>query len=358
MIIYIINFMIFFNFVFLSAVINTDPLHVSQNEKLVHLYSHGFGENGPFGNGTAYTADVEGPAFPDAPGQLDVAVFYTKPAVDVLADHVNHVLTRSPEQEPFLHPPRDKDVQNKLLIEGLSCGAGTLINFLARLYAGEHDSAEKETMKKIDSAFKGFILGVPFLDVKRVASLCYAAKVVAIGMTVGSYKLLKFALKKYSKTVDTEKTTDTAKKLAAYCMVLPLTYVVAHKAFMYGITRFIFPWFTGYRFDPTYPTPLESLEKIKGKIKVPVLLHFCKDDGTLINEKDDILKTYRAFREGNGKQTFIVLTEPGEGSHNQPSDRWLNVRQTFINAVKQNQSFDELKQYCISPEELERQLNQ
>lgn len=351
MIIYIINFILFFNFVFLSAVVNTDPLHVSQNEKLVHLYSHGFGENGPFGKGTEYTADVEGPAYPDAPGRLDAAVFYTKPAVDVLADHVKQIVTRLPEQEPFLHPLRGKDIQNRLLVEGRSCGAGTFINFLARLYAGEHDSVEKETMTKIDAAFKGFILDVPFLDVKRVASLCYAAKVVAIGIAAGSCKLLNLVLKKYSTTVDTGKTTDTAKKLAAYCMVLPLTYFVAHKAFMHSTTRLIFPWFTGYHFDPTYPTPLENLEKIRGKIKVPVLLHFCKDDGTLINEKDDILKTYRAFRAGNEKQTFIVLTEPGEGSHNQLSDRWKVARKAFINAVKQNQSFDELKQYCISPEE-------
>lgn len=44
------------------------------DKNIVKVYSHGFGEPG----------GVNGPTYPDAPGQINKAVFYTKSAVHAL----------------------------------------------------------------------------------------------------------------------------------------------------------------------------------------------------------------------------------------------------------------------------------
>ena len=87
---------------------NSFSMDTKKEKKRVKVSSHGFGEDG----------SGKGPRYPDAPGQLLKACFYTKPAVHTLADYLKDKVDEG---------------YDAVDLEARSCGAGTAVNCLDKL---------------------------------------------------------------------------------------------------------------------------------------------------------------------------------------------------------------------------------
>src|SRR5260221_596665 len=130
------------------------------------VYSHGFGEGEDYNDRNSFIHlgdSISMPVYPDAPGQLNRAVFYTKPAVHTLVND--------------LHEKAQKEDCESIRLVGRSCGAGTAINSLAKLahYDENKDYFEGSDIRSKDDADKimqkinngAFIATAPFLHVRK-----------------------------------------------------------------------------------------------------------------------------------------------------------------------------------------------
>ena len=90
---------------------------------------------------------------------------------------------------------------------------------------------------------------------------------------------------------------------------------------MYCVTR--------GNYNPFHIKPISAVKNLRGKIKCPVLIHQCTQDGVLKNPDADTVKLYDALREGNEDQTHIILSKNDGGWHNALSIQHVAVQNKF-----------------------------
>lgn len=289
-----------------------------QRKKRVSVYSHGFGEYGP----------SNGPTYPDAPGQVFKACFYTKPAVHELANYLKDKLDEG---------------NDTIDLEGRSCGAGTVINCLDKLINYDQNPDYFATTKIISKSCADEIIAainrgsidltVPFLSLKKAKAVSIPSGYLSTTSIVAACGVAH-CRGMFGQLLEKMHYNSTSLKNLAVALA---TGVVAHytlgsivkNSWATVIDGVIMPCISRFNYDPFHAKPLDSVERLRGHITCPLLLHVCKNDRVLENPDEDTVKLYDALRTGNESKTHIVLSEPTDGWHNAPSFKYLQSKKAF-----------------------------
>ncbi len=259
-----------------------------------YLYAHGFGEDGD-----------SRVTFPDAPGKLFQACFYTKPAVHTLAKALKKMAV--------------DEGKTAIDIKARSCGGGTLINCLDKFFHYDDDPnyfdgadiTAEDAQAIVTAINKGSLeITVPFLSLRKVVVLNRLSTIISCIAMVGiCYNLYKRRL------FDSVFKTDGLKKslgniattmIAGYAC-RPIVQGICGKMLNY----IAMPAITSRNYNPLHKEPIDAVECLRGLIKCPVLLRFCKQDGVLENPDEDTVRFYAALRDGNEEKTHVILTNVG-----------------------------------------------
>ncbi len=296
------------------------------------VYSHGFGEYGPFSYFASFFAqqykfecEFSGPTYPDAPGRADKAVFYTKPAVIALVNHL-HTIVQSGK--------------NVIHLIGFSCGGGTAINALAKLtdyennknYFKDSGITSQDAQAIIDAINKGsLVLSAPLLDVTRSNLIMNGGAVLsgvtcAVSMAALYYatadRVNNFVLSRIESYVPSrfKSFISSALTKVGFFSLGCCVYFVLGKYLknMYAnkFVNHILPIISHSNFDPTHETPVEGLYSLQGKLMCPILVHINENDGILQVTDDDKIQLSSAF--DNGKMELLITND---GSHNELSQQ-------------------------------------
>lgn len=313
---------------------SSSAMNHQSDKKTCVVYSHGFGESGEGKDDFQLKGyEVSNPIYPDAPGQIDKAVFYTKAAVHTLANH--------------LHKKIVQDKNNSLVLIGRSCGAGTAFNCLAKLtdydakyFEGSAIKNKEEAEEIIAALNNGALINVvPFLSLRKANAVAIPSNWIA-GLAVAVSTLAAYRLKGSSFMSEHVGLAGTkfgffAIGAAAYSMFADLLKKICAS----GIVRWIVPMVTGYKFDPHHVEPIQSIELLRGKLTCPILLQCCGNDRVLENPDNETIKMYDSLK---GDKTHIVITKKGWhndlpmeffGAFNNFKNRYIN------NSEKKNENY-------------------
>lgn len=297
-------------------------------KKTYMVYSHGFGEDGERNSKKRYTHlgdNSSMPIYPDAPGQLNKAVFYTKPAVHMLVNHLYEIA--------------QKEDCGSIRLVGYSCGAGTAINCLAKLahydenkeyFKGTRihskDDADKIMQKINDGAF---VATAPFLHVCKANAVAQQSEWLSAVTIAGATAVVASSLSK-------DKVDSRAAQFGLFAAgSLAADYAVGDylkKTYAQGIVTYVLPYITGGHFDPYHEDPLQSAEQLRGKLTCPILLHFHKQDGVLGNPDEDTIKVYDALKDD---KTHIIITD--DAWHNSRSQQFTSELEKFDKKYLKNE---------------------
>jgi len=296
------------------------------------VYSHGYGERGPrsyfaalFANRYSFDWEFSGPTYPDAPGRLDKAVFYTKPAVIALVNHLHAIIQGG---------------KNAIHLIGFSCGGGTVINALAKLTDYENNKnyfkdsgITLEDAQAIIAAINNgsLALSAPLLDVKRSNSIMVGS-VVLSGVTcvvlsatlyyATADRVNDFILSHIEPYVSSRfkhhisSGLTKAGFLGLGCCAYFLLGQQLKNMCATGFVNYILPIISHSNFDPAHATPIEGLNRLQGKLTCPVLVHINKNDGVLQVTDEDKIQLCSAF--DNGKMELLITDD---GSHDRASQQ-------------------------------------
>ncbi len=252
----------------------------------VTIYSHGYGEHGPCD--THYS--VEGFDNPEAQGPIytDSTSFYTRPAVIKLLD--------------YIHEQVIVQGNDTVKLVGRSCGAGIIINALAKLI--DYDN-QKLYFK--DSAITSKEEACAMLNAINAGELELVCPLLSLEKTV--------LIKKIS-------------KIAAVCSFSWLLGKPSFRKVQDVCVKFIDRKIASKMFndyDANHDKPIDVLSVIAGKLKCPILIQVCKNDGVVANSPDDIVCLYAALRKDNEEQTYIFVST--DAWHNSISSSYLRFKQ-------------------------------
>jgi|SRR5581483_5598399 len=309
--------MLKFNMIFVLALMIYSFTYSLDSKRAV-VYSHGFGE-GIYNDSESFAflgESVTAPIYPDAPGNLSVAVFYTRPAVIKLADCLyDKVITEG---------------NSSIVLVGRSCGAGTAINCLEKLvnYDAEYFKDSKITTaeqahKIVDAINNGaFIATVPLLHLKKVNVIALSSAIMG-GLTFAGAMLGEHL---YSKTgiVDSDGEMMKLALLSAGLMTYYATSGLVKNFYSNLLIRFIISRLSNNYYDPSHQHPLDAVERLRGKLTCPILLHFNRHDGVLEDPDSDTIKVYKALA---GDRTHVIITD--DASHNDVSLQFRIVLEDF-----------------------------
>ncbi len=336
----IVSCLLFFTF---NTKTDTNESNEKPTKKLHVVYSHGFGEDGRIRQwvrtlGDSHSAVV----YPDSPGRWDVAVLYTKPAVHELANHLYE---------------RVEEGHDAIALVGYSCGAGTGLNGLAALlnydpdyFKGTKITSKAEADKIIAAINNGALVDTgTFLSLDKykpvsTASTYLSHATLAAG-TLAAWSICSSALEG-----KTSQSNINLASLISASAVYMLFGDQLKKSYSSGIKYEIAPRVTNYNFDPHHPEPINEVEKLRGKITCPILLHFHKNDGVLENPDHDTIKIYDALK---GEKTHIIITD--DGSHKKQSQQFIDELHKFNEKYFKCKDLD-LKYTQPTVDELKKQI--
>ena len=314
-----------------------------QQNVALRVYSHGFGETleNFFG--------VWGPTYPDAPAKIDRAVFYTKPAVNVLAEYLYDIVSAGWE---------------RIYLHGLSMGAGTGINFLYALvnyknnptYFNETGIKNQDDVSRIITSIQngGIELTVPCLSTKKTNAVAISSRILGYITITGICGLLYF----FSLRHRLSSYVIPQAKLPIFLLsTFIINYILrssAKNSYSFLIDRFIIPRISHFHYDPKHIKPIDAMQGLRNVFKCPVLIHCSMQDGVLENPDKDTVALYECFYEGNEKNTFIVLSK--DGSHNEASQEYMKVQREFKEFVQSKTEGSTLRKYNLTPNQLRQKL--
>lgn len=248
----------------------------------VAIYSHGYGERGP--RDTHYS--VEGFDNPDAQGPIytDSASFYTRPAVIKLLD--------------YIHEQVIVQGHNTVKLMGRSCGAGIIINALAKLI--DYDNQQL------------------YFNGSAIASKDEACAILN-AINSGEIELV-CPLLSLEKTVLIKKTSKVAAVCSLSWLLGKTCFAKARNACAKFLDTIIAPSMF-HDYDANHDKPIDLLPIIAGNLKCPILIQVCKNDGVVANSSDDIALLYAALRKGNEQHTYIFVST--DAWHNSISPSYL-----------------------------------
>lgn len=284
-------------------------------EELVGDDNYFFSASGAMG--FAYLGDsLSMFSYPDAPGQIKKAVFYTQPAVIKLAEHLHGQVEAG---------------NASIILVGRSCGAGTALNCLEKL-VNYQDNVAYFQNSKVDSQEKAqaiiaainngaLIETAPFLSLKKANAVAIPSA-IASGLTFAAATTAAYYYGSDMVAHDPEaaKLGLMGTGLLAYCLMGDCVKNV----YASGIVNTIVPIMSNGHFDPSHQQPLDAVDGLRRKLTCPILLHFNAQDGVLENPDYDTIKVYDALA---GDNTHIIITN--DAGHNSCSSQFQNALTNF-----------------------------
>lgn len=307
---------------------------ITKKEKIVYVYSHGFGETG----------GSHGPTYPDAPGRIDQAVFYTRPSVICLAEYLNFKV--------------NAEGYERIHLSGRSCGAGTAIVCLLKLkkynpayFQGTSIQSKQDAQKIIDAINNGALeLTVPFLSIKK-------AIVVDTSTTIGGYGFAAAAVgTAFCLTgAATLPAVGLASAVYGSYQLIQAVGSITKNLSVGSVDEYVVPAISHQHYDSTHIKPIDAVKYLKNIIKCPTLLHFCKNDGVLANPDEDTIAVYESLRMGNEENTYIILTD--DDAHNySPSNGQYKTLHNKFKAMVYGQRSDDISEYQPTVEQLRHMI--
>jgi hypothetical protein len=313
----------------LSGFVHTVSGSFDPSDRVV-IYSHGFGEGEGRNNADSFKFLAERakistckidfvsvPVYPDAPAQIDKAVFYTQPAVITLANHLSLYV---------------KSGAKSIVLVGRSCGAGTAINCLAKLSDFENNKeyfkgssiTNKKIAEDILAAINNgaFVATVPFLGVHKAKAIAISSALLSAVTCVGATALAYRYAPQMCDGLDNNVVQLGAlwTGLLGYATFGDSIKRLNAKLICHTIIRMI----SNGHYNPFHIQPIDAVEQLRGKLTCPILLDFCKNDGVLENPDADTIKLYDALK---GDNTHIILTD--DGWHNCMPDSSRSMLESF-----------------------------
>ena len=303
-------------FAILISIISINILLPKPPKKNYHVvYNHGFGQSAESAERSAeYYSSLLGnsysaPVYPDAPGNLSKGVFYTKPAVHTLA---NHLLNKVNE---------GKDA---IILVDFSMGGRISTNCLVPLinqdlsYFEGSSIKTKEDVDRIIAAINNGarIQSAPCYSLRQTKTIQSASNFFTTATVAAGTGLVYW--------LGTNALSDTLSPRSQKIGWLGIgagTYATLGTSlkniYASAIIRFILPQLTNGHFDPNHPEPIDQVEHLRGKLTCPTLLHFHKEDGILNNPNEDTIKIYDALKND---KTHIIITD--DAWHNSGSQQF------------------------------------
>lgn len=220
---------------------------------------------------------------------------------------------------------------DSIVLVGRSCGGGTAINCLAQLthydpaYFQGTKVTSKEDADKIVAAINSgaFVQTAPFLGLRKANAVAIPSAILA-GAT---FTAATAAAYHYAPSAFEENVSEDVAKIGILGLGAATYSLFGNflkNMYASGITRTILPYLTNYNFDSSHPEPINEVEKLRGQMTCPMLLHFNKQDGVLENPDADTIKVYDALR---GDKTHIIITD--DSWHNGHSLQFTKELQDF-----------------------------
>ena len=284
-------------------------------ESAVTIYSHGFGENSKRNMASYFsmTNKVSVPEYPDAPGVISRACFYTQPAVLVLAKDLKKYAV--------------SEKYKRIHLVGRSCGGGTAMTCLAKLltydpsYFQGTDISETDATAIIAAINRGSLsLTAPLLHLTDAKAVAVPGTVLTAATVIGAC-ILAYHINKRTYNFPYISKLNTTGLCVAGIGAQALWGINSGAQ---SINYCSVPSVTNMHYDPLHPTPLNSLHHLKGKLTCPMLFHFNKDDGVLKNPDHNTVYLYEEIKND---KTHIIITD--DASHNETSNQHLNALNAF-----------------------------
>lgn len=319
-------FFIFFIFVHGLNAMEQESDKKEDNKKTIVLYASGYGEIGQYHNSFIVFDEkkVMSVGLSNCNQTIGGSDFYGGCTVGELVSklHIYHHDFESTKGCP-------------IVLIGRSCGAGIVLNSLKALVRNDKERFEKifdskeyverfnfeNIIKSINKG--GLILNVPLLHLRKANSIIISSDMMAMVTTSVISKIGMYCLKKIFSINQHIGFMDTKFSLFGFGMgVYFLLRNWLKENYMNVIIYKILPIIS--KFDPKHEAPIEGIEKLKEIFTCPILLHFCENDGVLVDPDDDTIKLYENLQ---GDRTHIIITE--EDDHNTQSEATLLKFQEF-----------------------------
>jgi len=206
------------------------------------------------------------PAYPDAPGNWNKAVLFTKPAVHVLVNELyNRVIV---------------DKKERIVLAGRCVGAGIALNCLKSLvtfnenkdyFEGSLVKSSEDAQSIIAAINKGaFIASVPLLSLERYNAVAVpGSALTALTYAAGSLALMNYGADKILH--DVEPDVQQAVGLAGVALA-SVSGGYLKDLYTKTIAKFIVPLISRFNYDSNHEQPIDRIEVLKGKITAPVLM--------------------------------------------------------------------------------------
>lgn len=293
------------------------PFSVLQSAHL--SYVHGFGEKNREKSASFYYEKFGSQdggysmvIVPDEAGQISSAVFYTQPAVEaVINDWHQRVCIEK---------------NDSLIVVGYSCGGGTVINSLAKLveyaacdgskgcFDGTAIQSAQQAQEIIDAINNGaIVLNAPLLDVKKIRKITDLSLLLKAGTRMAATFTIAYSC---GLTIGNAILLD--------CVLQCVIGSHIQKMYAAAIARFYLPRRTNGHFDPTYSSPLKSIDALRGKFSCPMLLHFNKNDGVVADSDEDTQKLCDAIEN---KKTHVLIST--DAHHEKSSKQFVRALEMF-----------------------------
>lgn len=283
--------------------------------------------------------------YPDALGKLNKAVFYTKPAVHTLANHLYDTVQSGNES---------------IVLVGRSCGAGTALNCLEKLANYNDNSAyfngskinSQEHAQKIIAAINNgaFVATAPFLSLKKANAVAVPSAIVSgLTFTAATTAAYYYGSDMVANDPEVAKLSLMGTGLLAYCLMGDCVKNMVAS----GIIKTIVPLISNGHFDPSHQEPLDAVEGLRGKLTCPILLHFNAQDGVLENPDYDTVKVYDPLANENA---HIIITN--DSSHNGVSKQFRGALGDFKEKYFDRNNATDLSETQPTINELKKKIYQ
>jgi hypothetical protein len=288
------------------------------------------------------------PTYPDESLHLSEsvskAVFYTKPAVISLAEH--------------LHECINVEGKKRVIVVGPCLGASIATNCFKKLAQFDKDYFSGTSIESVDQAQSiinavnngGFVAIVPLLDVKKHNAIALPSALLS-SLTFAAATTFAYSYGSDAIANDPEvaKLSLMSAGLLAYCA----TGDYVKNAYAHVIQHLIVPLLSRGNYDPSHESPIDIITDLKEVITGPVVFNFTEQDWVMEWADDDVIKLYEAFA---GEKTHMVITN--DKGHMEISPKLLEFLESFKEKYVQGNSEVDLSQTQPSIDEFKNKIYQ
>ncbi|HTM06237.1 MAG TPA: hypothetical protein VL201_03260 [Patescibacteria group bacterium] len=288
---------------------------MEEENNIVNVYFHGFGEVGN---------PQDGPVFPDGPLQFGKAAFFTKRNVILAAKYLKQKVV--------------VEGHNILHLEGKSMGAGILINCLYKLVYYREDCFEGTDISQQDATDilaavnRGKIaLSTPLLSMEKTCIVAFASQLASYSSILAACGFAAYHKWLFAEWLINNQFDRNVQIFGFFLASIMMIGGCRHRLEnMYSkfIDRYIIPLATRGKYDPSFIKPDAAAYYLAPHLSCPVLIHCSRNDEILKND-EDIIKFHHVFHfRENTASTYFLLSD--DDTHDTNNLQYKEVRLQFF----------------------------